>query len=311
MPPAPEGRVAVTGARSLVGSFLLPRLRAAGHEVAAFSRSPPAGPVEGVSWFAADLESTPFRWPAFPAGRLVHVAPLWLAPGIVEAAASNGVRRLVAFGSTSRFTKARSAVPAEAAVARRLAEAEEDLAAACERAGVAWTVFRPTLIYGARRDANVEVIARLLRRTRLFPVVGGGRGRRQPVHADDLAAACVAALDAPPTYGRAYDLTGGTTLRYRELVAAVGQGAGVDPWIVSVPAVLVRALLRVAAALPGLGHLTPAMADRMQEDLVFDSAEAVRDFGYAPRAFAYPDGECRPSLSRMLESRAPARARET
>lgn len=36
---------------------------------------------------------------------------------------------------------------------------------------------------------------------------------------------------------------------------------------------------------PRLRHLGPDMADRMNSDQCFDSAEARRDFGYAPRPF--------------------------
>jgi hypothetical protein len=36
---------------------------------------------------------------------------------------------------------------------------------------------------------------------------------------------------------------------------------------------------------PRFGHLTPDMALRMQADLVFDHADATRDFGYCPGKF--------------------------
>ena len=44
--------------------------------------------------------------------------------------------------------------------------------------------------------------------------------------------------------------------------------------------------------------VTAAMADRMGDDLTVDHAPAQRDFGYAPRAFAYPDGEPAAGLPR-------------
>jgi nucleoside-diphosphate-sugar epimerase len=116
------------------------------------------------------------------------------------------VRRLIAFSSTSAATKADSAEPEERAVAARLRDGEAAVQAFCDARGVAWTVFRPTLIYAEGRDANVSRLARLIARWRVFPLAGEGRGRRQPVHAEDLALACLQALDRPETFGRRYDL---------------------------------------------------------------------------------------------------------
>jgi nucleoside-diphosphate-sugar epimerase len=196
---------------------------------------------------------------------------------------------VVAFGSTSRYTKAASPSAAERETARRLAESEERIERGCGEAGIRWTLLRPTLVYGAGRDRNVSDIARFVRRFGFFFVAGAGRGRRQPVHAADLAAAVLAVLDSPATLDRAYDLPGGETLSYCEMVERIADGLGRRARILHLPLPLLRAGLGLARRLPGLGHLTPAMAERMNEDLVFDPAAARADFGYAPRPFHFPD----------------------
>ena len=284
----PEDAVAVVGATSLVGHYLLPRLAAAGHAVHAISRKPPASEAGPWRWHAADVSEGASALPAVTAA--VHLAPLWLAPAVVEALAARGLRRLVAFGSTSRFTKVASPDPREREVARRLAEAEDAVAAACAKGGVAWTILRPTLIYGGGRDANLSAIAGWARRLGFVLVARGGAGMRQPVHADDLAAACLPILGLPRTHGRAYDVGGGTTLPYRAMVAEVCRGAG-GARVIGVPAGVLRAAFRAARAVAP--SASPAMVDRMERDLVVDDADARRDFGWAPRAFAYPDGVAR------------------
>jgi nucleoside-diphosphate-sugar epimerase len=199
-----------------------------------------------------------------------------------------GLRRVVAFGSTSRFTKERSSDPRERALAARLAAAEAAVEDACAAASVPWTILRPTLIYGGGFDRNVSTIAAFVRRFGFFPVIDGGRGRRQPVHADDLAAASLALLDRAPAISRAYDLSGASTLSYREMVKTICHGLGCRPRIWDVPRPLVKAVLPLARVVPAFRHLSPAMADRMGEDLCFDHGAAARDFGYAPRPFTLP-----------------------
>lgn len=272
----------VLGATSLVGAPLLARLAQTGRAAVALSRAERA-PADGVTWVRGDL-GEPGWTDALPAvEQALSLSPIWLLPRAVPALADAGVRRLVAFSSTSRFTKAASPVAAEREVAERLARSEEETIALCEARGVAWTILRPTLIYDPGRDANVTRLARLIRKVGVLPLAGRGGGRRQPVHADDLAAGALAALDAPAARDRAYDLPGGETLTYRAMAERIFKGLGRRPRILSVPAPLWRAAFALAS--PVLPGATAAMGDRMAEDLVFDGEPARRDFGWSPRPF--------------------------
>lgn len=298
--PPSRGPVLVTGATGVVGHHLLDCLCGAGYLVTAVSRRPGAGseargwskcPERGpgrVRWLTLDLTH---GWPtaAGPPGTLIHAAPIWLLPRVLPGLAELGLRRLVAFSSTSRFTRRGSPIAEERDLAQRIVEAEDAVASIGRERGIAWTIFRPTLIYGGGRDRNVSAIARLVRRVGFVPVAGLALGARQPVHAGDLARAALSVLDNATTFGRAYDLPGGETLAYAEMVARIARGLGRKPRLLHLPPVALRAAIRVARLLPGLSHLSPAMADRMNEDLRFDDSAARRDFEYAARGFTYPD----------------------
>jgi uncharacterized protein YbjT (DUF2867 family) len=280
-----SARVAVTGATSTIGSLLMPMLRERGVPVQALGRKPPAG--QGAdSWHFLDLADKAGDVPAIEAATLIHTASLWLLPGWLEKFHARGVRRVIAFSSTSRFTKLASASPYELEVVNKLIAAEDHLAAECGRLGMAWTIFRPTLIYGgAGGDRNVADIARLVRRFGFFPRFGQAAGRRQPVHARDLAMACVQSLDAPASYNKAYNLSGGETLAYVDMVRRIFETLGRKPVFIPVPIWAFRIAVRLARLHPRFAHLTADMALRMQADLVFDHQDAARDFGYQPGRF--------------------------
>lgn len=272
-----DERVLVLGATSLVGRRLLPMLVERGADVTALSREPHAdGPVR---WLRGEIDSADLT----PATTVFSLMPLWLLPAGLPRLIDGGMRRLVAFSSTSRFTKATSPEPAEREVAAKLAAAEAEVQAACAAAGAAWTILRPTLIYLEGEDQNVSRLAALIRRLGVLPLAGGGEGRRQPVHADDLAAGAIAAAESDAARNRAYDLPGGETLTYRAMAERVFEGLDRKPRILSVPPALWRAGLTLAA--PLLPGATRAMGSRMSEDLVFDPEPARRDFGWAPRQF--------------------------
>ena len=271
-------RVLVLGATSLVGRFALPRLVEQGIAVAALSRAPRA-PEPGVEWVAGDVNDPALTLPQADAA--LSLSPIWLLPAALPKLEAAGVRRLIAFSSTSRFTKADSPEPGERAVAERLAEGEATTTRFCEGAGIAWTIFRPTMIYAEGRDQNVSRLARLIRRAGVLPLSGAGAGLRQPVHAEDLAEACLLALDEPRTFGRAYDLPGGETLSYRAMAERIFEGLGRRPRVLPLPPRLWRAAFRLASP----RGATAAMGERMAEDLVFDGAPAAADFGWSPRPF--------------------------
>jgi nucleoside-diphosphate-sugar epimerase len=236
-----------------------------------------------VKWLLDDVSSAALPWP--PVDALIHIAPLRLLPVLLPGFLARGGRRVICFGTTSRYSKAISGDPKEQAFAAEQIAAESKVAELCQAANAAWTVFRPTLIYGAGMDRNVTVIARLIRRFGLFPLLGAASGRRQPVHADDLAAACVAALAEPKAFNSAYDLVGGETLTYRQMVERIFAAEGRTPRFVPVPLSAFRAAMWCVSRIPRFKDFNVEMARRMNDDLVFDFSDAARDFGFAPRKF--------------------------
>jgi nucleoside-diphosphate-sugar epimerase len=212
--------------------------------------------------------------------------PLTALPPRLPALQALGIQRLVAFSTTGRFYKVDSRDRAEQTHIAATMAAEEHFVRFCNLHRIGWTLFRPTMVYGAGRDGNIARIARIIRVFGVFPVIYGGRGLRQPVHADDLALACIDVLDNRATYGKRYTLSGGSVITYREMVEAVFRQLGRPVRIHDVPVRLLRAMLSTARVLPGLRFLSPEMASRMSADLCFDHARASADFGFRPRRFA-------------------------
>lgn len=279
-----SGVVWLTGATGVVGPSLCVSLSRAGYEVSAISRSSD-GDAAACRRHRGDIER-PESLRDLPAPDvLVHAAPLWLAPALLRYAASRGLRRAVLFGSTSVVTKQTSMDAHDRGLAGRLQRAEEAGTNICADAGIALTLLRPTLIYGYGRDRNITTIARFVRRFRFFPVAGKAGGCRQPVHADDLAAAAAAALTAPASARRVYNLGGGERLSYREMVGRIFDALSLPRRIVSLPAPLYRGLLALRSRMAGQQEISAGAAARMNEDLCFDLGDAERDLGYRPAAF--------------------------
>jgi len=280
----------VFGGSGQIGRPLLARLLRDGWRVTALSRQP-QHERPALTWLRGDLGALP----ALPrqVDAIVSCGPLdafaqWYGQSQVEC------DRVVAFGSTSIEVKRGSADPRERDVAQRLRAGEEGVFTAAKVRSAHATLLRPTLIYGAGRDATLTRIARLAQRWGRFPLPRHALGKRQPVHVDDLAVAAFAALGSEVARGKTYALPGGETLAYREMVRRVLAVLDPPATLVELPSPLFNLALAAAKFAGGTG-LGEAAVQRMRSDLVFDDVPARRDLGYAPRRFA-PTG-------RMFEAR--------
>jgi len=223
------------GARSLVGECVISLLVHEGRDVIAFSRSPAQRKTEArVTWLQFD-EHSQCHAATSKVSDWLCVAPIWVLPQYFSLLEAYGARRVVALSSTSRFTKDDSSDPEEQAIALRLADAESRVQAWAASHGVEWIILRPTLIYGRGRDKNIAEIARFVRRFGFFPLFGKANGLRQPLHAQDVAGACIAALGSPAVANRAYNLSGAETIAYRDMVARIFSALGRPLRLLPVP----------------------------------------------------------------------------
>ncbi len=278
--------VAIIGISSQLGPALVTALEDNNLDVVGLSRSPTTTARCPVHIFR-DGASLPIP-PLPPISALISIAPL---PAIVEVARlANliGVRRVIAFGSTGVFSKTASTADVERQFVRDQLAAEQAFASLAVANGFHWTLFRPTMIYGAGTDQNVTFIRSMIRRFRAFPIPLGAKGLRQPVHVEDLADACVKVLNNPATFNRAYNLGGGEVIEYAEMVRRICRADGLPARLISIPRTLYRWIVRAARRMPGLAYLNETMVDRMFTDLTTDHSDAERDFGYAPRKFQPP-----------------------
>jgi uncharacterized protein YbjT (DUF2867 family) len=102
----------------------------------------------------------------------------------------------------------------------------------------------------------------------------------------DVVTALLACIDAPQTFGQAYDLPGGETLELaamlRRALAAQVPGARLFP----LPEWAFRQALGFVLWWRGSPLRAGGIVARMAVDQLADAGPAERDFGYRPRSFA-------------------------
>ena len=126
---------------------------------------------------------------------------------------------------------------------------------------LAWTIFRPSLIFG-QHDQFVNMLAQLIRRLPLVPVMGDGQYQLQPVSVLDIAKSFAAALNKPETSGKTYSCCGPQTFSYDQILDLIAQalskGAGVRK--IHQPLRLMKPLVAALQSIPQF----PITSDQLQ-----------------------------------------------
>lgn len=273
-----NGPVGVLGASSFAGKWLLESASRAGVRVIPFSRSPER---HGADWRAVSAGEM-FRSPGI--GSWISLCPVNALAGLLPMLELAGVRRLVAVSSTSVVTKKQSSDSRDRILAESLRRSEKRLREWASGAGVEAVVLRTTLTYDGIGDRNIAAMAGFIRRWRVLPVLAPASGLRQPLHAVDLAQACLNAVRSGAPRD-CYDLSGGETLLYLEMGGRVFDALGLTRRFLRVPPVVFRCAGVAGGILPRALAFPVAMFERMNANLVFDHELATRDLGFRPRGF--------------------------
>ena len=246
-------RILVIGGTQFMGREIVRWLVERGHAVWVLHRRDghDLGPAVGnLQADRADLAAVGriLREHAFDA--VFDIAYDWqkgTTPEQVEATAracGGGLQRYVfmssiaAYGAGSGRRENDPLAPAEVPVAyvQHKAMAERALFRLHAETGLPVVTFRPPFVYGPRQPFYREQFFwDRLRDGRPILLPDGGETLMQWVYVDDVAQACVRALEVPEAVGEAFNVGHAEPVSQRGFVEAVARAAGVTPKLVPVP----------------------------------------------------------------------------
>lgn len=282
--------IGILGASSFVGRCVLSKLAQLDYRIIAFSRKDRFSKSDSVVWQRLPYNASSHKaLTQKPINYWICVAPIWALPEHFSLLELHNARRVIAISSTSCFTKRDSSDSKDQELVKRLTEAEGKLEKWAEAHNIDWIILRPTLIYGMGLDKNITQIARFVRRFHFFPLPEKAGGLRQPIHAEDVAGACVAVMQKTEINNRAYNISGGETLSYRDMVDRIFKAIGYRTLLFHLPLFIFRLAFFVISIFPRYQHWSATMLKRMNQDMIFDHTEAKKSFSFQPRKFRLTD----------------------
>jgi uncharacterized protein YbjT (DUF2867 family) len=285
--------ITITGATGFVGEEIVKQARAAGHPVRAIVRDP-----QRASWLAerygVELFHGNVLYPPSIEGamqdakcviHLVGIIREWkentfervhvqATKQVIDEAKKAGVKRFVHMSALGTRENARSRY-------QQTKWAGEDCV---RKSGLAWTIFRPSFIYGPK-DKAINTLAKLVKRLPFVPVLGSGNTKIQPISVVNVARAFVGAIRNDESVSQVYDLCGPETFTWNELYDKLQMILGTQKpkWHLPLPVARVQAAL-FEKILPN----PPFTRDQLlmlQEHNVGDPKPAERDFVLEQQSF--------------------------
>ena len=295
--------VFLTGATGFVGSYVLRELVQQGHTVRCLLRAP--GKPLSVEDGSVERRQGDVTDPACLAGTLEGCDAVIHLVGIIEEKPSQGVtfERIHQEGTRNIIAAAQSEgvdqfvymsangarLGGPSAYQRTKWKAEERV----RKAGFsAWTIFRPSIIFGdpGERNESFEVrLARtLVRPFPVLPVFGDGTYRVQPLAVESVAAGFVQALTLEEAVEQTYCMAGSKPCTYNDLLDVITRALGQQPKPkVHLPLWLSRPFVHLVGGL-GLLPISPDQFEMLLDGNTCDPSLFYRDFD-VPRTSFTPE----------------------
>ena len=284
-----ENRVLVTGANGVLGRQLLRTVAGAGGRPAAVVRSESA--AETLATLPDELRPE------------THIVDYRDVPGLTKAMAGRElVIHLVGIlkeSKRSRYAAAHEEASTAVAEAARATDIQRivylsilgshpEAANACLASkgraevlllehAVPATVIRLPMVLG-----DGDMASRALRgeaQAKLLPLMAGGRSFEQPIDADDVVSAILAACERPELADRSLDLAGPESLPARELILRAAALYGNRPRFFPLPVPMARFFARTVERFSDDPPVTEAMLDVLLHDDRIDPEPAARALG--------------------------------
>jgi NADH dehydrogenase len=158
---------------------------------------------------------------------------------LINTAKKNGIERFLQMSALGAGPSARSQYH------KTKYQAEEHL----RPSGLNYTIFQPSVIYGPG-DQFVNMLARMVRRNPITPLIGGGYNRLQPIALENVSQGFLMALREKRTSYRTYKVGGPEALTFKEILNTIKDILGIRRPNVRIPMIFIKPMVRLMERFP-------------------------------------------------------------
>jgi uncharacterized protein YbjT (DUF2867 family) len=190
---------------------------------------------------------------------------------LVQAARKLGVKRLIFMSNLGACPDQRFPLP----YFKWLSEEE------VRNSGIDFTIFRPSVIFG-KGDGFITVLANIIKRFPIVPIIGSGKTRFQLISVEDVATCVFLSLQGKETINQAIPLAGPEHLAYEEIIDLIIQTLKLKRLKLNIPIPMMKAIVWAMERLLPQPPVTSTQLAMLKQDNITDLDVVERIFGFKP-----------------------------
>ncbi len=153
---------------------------------------------------------------------------------------------------------------------------------------IAYTIIRPTMIFGTTNDKNISTFMKWLDRYPVFPIVNNGEALLQPVEKRDLGEGVFQLLSHPnEVKNKEYIISGDRPITLKYCLRCISDSIGKKTILINIPMPLAKAAVYAVYGLSMKKIDYLEKLARLTENRNFEHKEMTEQFGYTPQSFEF------------------------
>lgn len=148
-----------------------------------------------------------------------------------------------------------------------------------------YIILRPNLIYGSKRDKNINKVINFIHKYKFFPSLSSGKGKIQPLYYKDLVDAILSCIYTKNING-SFNITGNECLNYYQFYGEIFAALELKTRIINVPYYLSINVARLLELIKGKDFIISVeRIKRLREIKCFSNYDSLKKNLYKPTPF--------------------------
>jgi len=153
-----------------------------------------------------------------------------------------------------------------------------------EKSNINYLIFRCSVIYGQGDDKNISSLIKLIRYSKIIPILGDGKYLIQPIYVEDVVSIIVKAIQSH-VRNKIYYLSSNSIISFNDAIDVLCKEMNVKRFKIHIPLSLIKFLAKFYIKIIKDSDLPIKQILDIDKQTAVDISKTEKDFGFSPIGF--------------------------